>query len=554
MFNNASNVDASYSTFSEVHRDQHNSVNTIVHGSLEALYKATAPSAAFDSAERHPAPACLPGTRADILRCICDWVETSDSQPICWLSGMAGSGKSAIAQSIAEKFAAQKRLAASFFFSRRELERCSTQHFFPTLASQFMTFLPSIREKIAETLNDDFTTPTKVLREQMQKLLAEPLKTTNVKFTSPVLMVVDSLDECDNEKLVAELISLLTQLTHGCPFTLRILLTSRAESHIRAKFRERDILALTYSLELQAFDAEEDIRSFLRHAFEVVVDENRAIMADEPRPWPTEVQLEYIVKKASGLFIFAITVVKYVGARHHDPRKRLEVILAGQVVNPAGSVFSDLDTLYQDAIRIFPDFDTTRLILGVIQNLSIPLTVRGLNNLLKNLDVNAELVVNDLSSVLLVLEFQPVRIYHTSFRDFLASPQRAKQFFVDGAVYHRLIAQLCFEVMSKHLKRDMCNIEDPSLLNREIMDLPDLCSRYIDESVRYACCYWAYHLAQVPHIGGLNDKLISVLQTFLQGSLLYWVETLSLLGVLDSAVMMLRDASSWLKVCRAVLN
>ncbi|KAH7914877.1 hypothetical protein BJ138DRAFT_999002 [Hygrophoropsis aurantiaca] len=525
----------------------------LLYSGLEALYKTTASSAAFDSAERYPAPTCLSGTRADILRRICDWIETSDSPPICWLSGMAGSGKSAIAQSIAETFAAQKRLAASFFFSRRELERCSTQHFFPTLASQFMIFLPSMRAKIAEILDEDFTTPTKVLREQMQKLLLEPLKTTNAKFTAPVLMVVDSLDECDNEKLVAELISLLTQLTRGCPFALRILVTSRAESHIRAKFREQDILALTYSLELQTFDSEEDIRSFLRHAFGVVLDENQVIMADEPRPWPKDLELESIVKKASGLFIFAITVVKYVGARHHDPRKRLEVILADRTVNPTGSAFSDLDTLYQDAIRIFPDIDATRLILGVIRHLSIPLTVRGLNNLLKKLDVNAGLVVNSLGSVLLVLEdgLQPVRIYHASFREFLANPQRAKQFFVDGAVYHRLIAQLCFEVMSKHLKRDMCSIKDPSMLNREITSLPDLCNRYIDESVRYACCYWAYHLAQVPNAGRLNDQLVSALQTFFQESLLYWVETLSLLGFLDTAVMMLRDTSSWLKVCRA---
>ncbi|KAH7925768.1 WD40 repeat-like protein [Leucogyrophana mollusca] len=568
MFNNSSNVDASHSTFSEVHRDQYNTANTfvqgsqnihtIVHGnqifqgsnaSLEALHKAIAPSAAFDSAERHPAPACLPGTRVDVLGRISNWVEQSDNPSICWLSGMAGSGKSAIAQSVAEKYAGEKRLAASFFFSRRELERSSTQHFFPTLASQIMTFIPSVRPTIIDTLNDDFTTPTKVLREQMQKLLLAPLKAANAHFTSPMLMVIDSLDECDNERLAAELISLLARLIRECPIPLRILITSRAESHIRAKFRDPDVLPIAYLLELQAFDAEEDIRSFLRHSFNVIHDQNQKVMGDVPRPWPSELELEDVVKKASGLFIFAITVIKYVGARHQDPRKRLQVILADHAANSTGTAFADLDALYHGAIRIFPDADTTRLILGVLRYTSVPLTIRGLNSLLSRLDVNAGLVVPDLSSVLLMSEDgnQSVRIYHTSFRDFLASPQRAKKYFVDGTTYHRLIAQLCLELMVKHLKRDMCNIGDPSMFNSEVEDLPGRCGRWIDEAVRYACCYWAHHLFQVPHQGGLNEQLISTLHAFLQTSLLYWMETLSLLGALDSAVMMLQDTARWLK-------
>ncbi|KAH7925764.1 WD40 repeat-like protein [Leucogyrophana mollusca] len=569
MFNNATNVDASNSTFSEVHRDQYNTTKTVVHGNqshhtiihgnqvfqnsnegLEALRKASITSAAFDSAERYPAPTCLPGTRVELLNRISSWIEKEGGQPICWLNGLAGSGKSAIAQRVAEMYAEQHRLAASFFFSRRELERSTTQHFFPTIASQVMGFFPSTKPVILAALDDDYTTPTKVLREQMQKLLLAPLCAIEEKFTSPILIVVDSLDECDNEQLVAELISLLTQLLRQCPHPFRLLLTSRVESHIRDKFREPEIAPMIYSLELRAFDAEEDIRSFMAHTFDVIYDQHSQVMGDVERPWPPTQELESLVKKASGLFIFATTVVKFVASRHHDPRSRLRVVFSDKTGNVGDATFADLDSLYLDAIRALPDADLARVVLGIVRYISGPLSIRSLNSLLSPLDINAALVLPDLSSVLLVSEDekQPVRIYHASFRDFLTTPQRSKRYFVDAPVYHRLLARLCLEFMTGHLKRDMCSIGDPSTFNSEVKDLPERCDQHIDEATRYACRHWAYHLGQIPHEGGANDNLINVLLTFSRTSILYWVETLSLIGALDSAVTMLRDAIIWLKL------
>ncbi|KAH7926348.1 WD40 repeat-like protein [Leucogyrophana mollusca] len=566
MFNNASNIDASHSAFSEVHRDQYNTISavvqgnqtthTIVHGnqiihgvssSLDTLHKATATSAAFDAAQRFPAPVCLPGTRVEILSRISDWLEeTGDAHPICWLSGLAGSGKSAIAQSVAEKYAAQNRLAASFFFSRREMERSTTHHFFPTITSHIMTFVPSMKPAVVSALDEDFTLPTKILREQMLKLLLAPLRTLKTQFPSPVLIVVDSLDECDNERLVSEVISLIPQLIRGCPFPLRVLMTSRAEPYLRATFREPDLSVITYLLELHTFDAQEDIRLFLRNSFAVIHSQRQQIMCDVPSPWPSESELEILLKKASGLFIYATTAVNFVGSRRHDPLKQLRFVLA----NVEDSAFADLDSLYHDAISIPPDHDLTRLILGIIRYASSPLSIIGLTSLLRKLDVDPRLVIPDLSSVLLLSEdpHQPVRIYHASFRDFLSNPQRSKKYFVDGAIYHRLIAELCLELMLNHLKRDVCDLGEPYKLNSEVVDLSERCERSMGEAVRYACRYWAHHLSRVPHESRLNEPLIATLRTFTRSTtLLYWLEALSLLGTFSNVVAMLRDTIQWLR-------
>ncbi|KAH7908313.1 hypothetical protein BJ138DRAFT_373116 [Hygrophoropsis aurantiaca] len=46
----------------------------------------------------------------------------------------------------------------------------------------------------------------------------------------------------------------------------------------------------------------------------------------------------------------------------------------------------------------------------------------------------------------------------------------------------------------------------------------------------------------------VNEDLMKILVTFSQKSILYWVETLSLLGAMDVVITMLRDAISWLKL------
>ncbi|KAH7904088.1 hypothetical protein BJ138DRAFT_1186624 [Hygrophoropsis aurantiaca] len=570
MFNNASDIDASHSNFTEIHHDQYNSVNGVIHGNqsyhtivhgnqiyqnssetFEPLRKASILSVAFDSAERYPAPICLPGTRVEILNRISGWIEDEGSQPICWLSGLAGSGKSAIAQCMAEMYAEKNRLAASFFFSRREQQRSTTQHFFPTLSSQLLNSFPSTKQSIAAALDEDYTVPTKFLREQMQKLVLGPLCSMTERPESPVLIVVDSLDECDNEGLVVELIALLDQLLRQCPHPFRLLLTSWIEPHIQNAFREPSIFAMTLFLELATFDAQEDIRSFMAHAFNNIYEQHHMIVDGVQHPWPSTDELEKLLEKASGLFIFATTVVKFVGSKHHDPSARLQIILNDANISSGNTIYADLDSLYHDAVQAVNDADLVQFVLGIIRYVSNPLSIRALNIIISPLHiVNVAHILPDLGSVLLVPEDEkkPVRIYHTSFRDFLSSLLRAKCYFVDPSVYHPLLARLCLEHMCGTLKKDMCDIGDPSMLNSEVDDLPQRCSECIDEATRYVCHKWSYHLARSTTTASMDESLAKFLVEFSRKSILHWVETLSLLGAMDIVITMLHDAISWLKL------
>ena len=72
----------------------------------------------------------------DVLHQLEEWLEGEQGQHVFWLNGLAGTGKSTIAQSFAEIAFAGGKLGASFFCSRDFEDRSNLQAIIPTLAFQ----------------------------------------------------------------------------------------------------------------------------------------------------------------------------------------------------------------------------------------------------------------------------------------------------------------------------------------------------------------------------------------------------------------------------------
>ena len=83
-----------------------------------------------------PEHGCMTATREEIIQEITDWVNlpSADVQQFCWLSGMAGTGKSAIAHTLALRFKEIKRLGSAFFFDANVKEERRISHLFSTMA------------------------------------------------------------------------------------------------------------------------------------------------------------------------------------------------------------------------------------------------------------------------------------------------------------------------------------------------------------------------------------------------------------------------------------
>ena len=95
---------------------------------------------------------CLRGTRRDILLQLELWLEDTQDHRVFWLNGLAGTGKSTIAQTFAERMFADGKLGASFFCSRDFADRSNLQAIFPTLAFQLAYQYQFFRKELLQVL------------------------------------------------------------------------------------------------------------------------------------------------------------------------------------------------------------------------------------------------------------------------------------------------------------------------------------------------------------------------------------------------------------------
>ncbi|RYP19500.1 hypothetical protein DL767_009639 [Monosporascus sp. MG133] len=134
-----------------------------------------ADGAAFDSHAEEYNPTCHPDTRVDLLHKISRWAENSQAKSVFWLNGMAGTGKSTISRTLAHSFSRDGRLGASFFFKRGEGDRDGMSKFFITIAVQLVEKVPALVPYVKNAIDADPAIFKKVIREQFEKLILEPL-------------------------------------------------------------------------------------------------------------------------------------------------------------------------------------------------------------------------------------------------------------------------------------------------------------------------------------------------------------------------------------------
>ncbi|THU80682.1 hypothetical protein K435DRAFT_695214, partial [Dendrothele bispora CBS 962.96] len=164
-----------------------------------------------DIGNGHTREGCTPGTRQKILKDIEEWVDgTSPVDTLgYWLCGMAGTGKSTIAQSVCNIMGDKHLLAATFFCSRQIPECRDHSKIIPTIAYQVAQFSLIFAKELVIILQAD---PNKVSRppsEQLDILLVKPwtkvVSTGMHSYTSVV--IIDALDECENiESVLSALI------------------------------------------------------------------------------------------------------------------------------------------------------------------------------------------------------------------------------------------------------------------------------------------------------------------------------------------------------------
>ncbi|KAB8226961.1 uncharacterized protein BDW43DRAFT_28636 [Aspergillus alliaceus] len=482
---------------------------------------------------------CLQGTRTELLQQIKEWATMPSQKSIFWLKGMAGTGKSTISRTVARSLKDTNRLGASFFFKRGEGDRGNAKRFFPTLTRQLMLRYSGLVPGVQKALDDDPGIASKSLREQFEKLLLQPLLSLGQpsQQAQTAVIVIDALDECEHDQDIRNIIQFLPLLQKAKSVHLRIFLTSRPELPINLGFSEigdraYQDLALH---EIPEEMTERDIHLFLQDRF-TKIKHDRKIFQD----WPGNDVLQELVRISVPLFISAATVCRYIENSKLEPKSRLAELLKDQA-----KYISRMDKTYLPVLTQLlndPESDESEQqqllqefqdIVGVIILLAVPLSIYALSQFL---GIEADRISNRLDSLRSVLsipdnQYQPVRILHLSFRDFLV--QSTTKFHVKEPQKHKDIVRSCLRTMRSHLREDICNLTDPGALREDINPLN--IRQCLPPELQYSCRYWIYHLKN----SEASPSEIVEAQLFLQKHFLHWIEAMSLLGLISEVVGML---------------
>lgn len=473
------------------------------------------------------------------MRKIAGWIGSVDGEPIYVLYGIAGIGKSTIAQTIAQRAAELGHLGASFFFSRNEDRRSNGKLFFSTIALQLSQYDPDFASSIGAALERTPDAPTRGIRDQLNELIINPLHHLCRLRGRSVLIVIDAMDECDIQD-AKEIVSLLKQKVPEL-VTFKVFITTRPEQHIRHILSGNHEQFYLHEIEHSVVEA--DIRHYLQHQLSQEMVQ-RELPELKPPPWePRLKDLEALVRVAGKLFIIASTAVRFILDNiEQNPRLQMTRLLNGFEEDYTNERPEQaLDDIYQQILRsAIPEGSGNRIVesfqtvVGTIILLWDPLPRQALANLIT---VDIDDITRALSHLHSIIppssQDDLLQIHHKSFPDFIRNAERCrdKRFLIAPKVHHSRIANHCFRIMGRHLRENICDLGFPEryLDNNKVRHLT---GGRVSQELIYACIYWAEHLSQADTE---NNELLQQVANFAFNHILNWLEVLSLINRLDVA-------------------
>jgi hypothetical protein len=520
------------------------------------------PGAKLSTVQWDPDKVCLPGTRSILLDEIIEWMHRPTSERILWLSGAAGTGKSSVANSIAEYFHNLGRLGASFRFNRHDARAETPGLLFGNICHQLALFDDQLRVAVLSAIHHG-SGGAMSLRMQARTLLVETTKSAEI--IGPVVIVIDAIDESglddSHEPTRETLVQAIVRELPALPASVKVLVTSRDEGKM-SLLMSGCSSCLSMRME-DVLHTDEDILRYIQDRMVRI----RRTLPDPLDDWPGATREMELARYADGLFIWASLACAFLERRGDDPDIQLAKLVSAS--REGLKAEEKLDLLYLDVLRRSrPDDEgipanNWHYVVGALAALKTPLTYRDMDTLL---NLSAELrqrplVLIDGRQIQLttcyhiIFSLRPIlrtdanmkdviRLLHKSVSDYLT--RRANDNIrVDFSLCNVILAKQCLDQMDRSLRHDICGIRDPSLLISEVDGLPGRIQANIPEALRYACRHFANHLHDIlTPVPALREEL----HRFVTKSLLYWIEVMGILNELAEAEGCLRMIANYLKV------
>ena len=477
---------------------------------------------------------CMEGTREYLLNKIIAWATDGSAQEngsnTYWIYGLPGIGKTSLAHSISERLHDQKQLAGEFFCRRDDPNLNDPRNILPTLISKLAINFPPFRSIVANQLRNDPTlTP-----ESMEGSLLHLLHSLPRHPKHTLVFVVDALDECGDTQRQPGILKALTDAVAQAPW-LRIIITSRPEADIQRFFDDiADSSHLRYDLAVDR-EASANLRMFAQSQFDLV-----ASRWSLSTPWPEKPLFNRVISYADGLFIVIKTVVFALG-HCEDPTESLRATLEDSTGTGLNSLYARYSSILKS--RIIPSDDEFQRGIGVLLA-TAPYRPLCEETIAELAGVRLDLVkswVDGLSSLLYRGKGSNggIRVRHPSISNFFVSDECPCNYRVNLRDANIRLGIACLTTMIDQLRFNICKLEDSRVANADIQDLQTRIEQNISDALQYSCLYWSNHLCSSPK----NDdqRVWGQLRKFFEGRYpLFWIEVLSLMGMVSIGVPSLR--------------
>ncbi|KAF5321886.1 hypothetical protein D9619_002160 [Psilocybe cf. subviscida] len=392
---------------------------------------------------------CYPGTRTQLLAGLDKWASTNviggENPYIVWLTGIAGSGKTAIMQTFAER--ASERVSASFFFCRSDARRNDTKYLLPTLLYQLYHSVPHPQKsRILSSVPLFPLVRNRPLSEQFDILVLNPLRDLfeSGHFSDPEsrpVIIIDGLDEClDQEKQLEVMDMLFHAIKAGVPF--QFLLSSRPDPRIQSVVSAQSPGSAMCQIVLDDTRQNDlDIRLFLEQRMHECRT-THPFRKYLPPDLPSDKDIDHLVYMSSRLFIFASTAMRYIESPRDLPATRLANILG--LYADGDQPHAQLDALYAHILQTTSNSAQLLRILALIalSNNRLPISIIAATLQIPPRECEGFLLeIPSLVSVCNQDKLSYINMRHTSLLDFLRDRSRSQEYGIRISDYNAQIIQ-----------------------------------------------------------------------------------------------------------------
>lgn len=342
---------------------------------------------------------------------ISEWIRTSSSKAFV-IIGNPGSGKSAIAAWLSQ--IRQEQVVGIHFCSLKNGLTIDPGVFVANLVAQLLTQLPEYREILKK---NDYTKTIRNPTGAFRQLVIEPLfKLTPTSYSKdkPMLIIIDSLDECvkygkDN------IFELIKQQIEYFPPWLRVITTTRPErpimDHLGSDFTR---LSLLDYKEQNIIDIDEYLTTTFQSDKFVKLFKENEIDREELK--------KILIEKSDGNFLYAYYAIKGIENDIIDPKDPEK--FPNDLVDFYLSIFEEK---FQKI-----DYSALKDVLNIIVVAKKPLTSKEIGLILDKSGLEIDNILAPISSLLLKDEKNRYQVFHNSLIDWLKGDKvEDKKFCVD---------------------------------------------------------------------------------------------------------------------------